>query len=259
MMRFVFVVIVALVGYVGFQYLQTHRQLSGLQASGAPASHASPAAPESSPGVGLRAADRPATVAYPTPQWPQTVYILAITYMPAWCAARNGALGDQRCRPEAPTVWGVHGLWPQLGPGRDNGCPTAHVLTPEAEKAGTELLGNRNLAQHEWAKHGTCSGWSADDYFKATAMLAQSLKIPATMARTAKDTAGTLEQFEAAWLTANPGLDGARLAVRCRNSELEELLFCFDGSGRGVRCPPNVHDSCPREGFRMRGAGASVP
>ncbi|MFX5574808.1 hypothetical protein ABTD77_20430, partial [Acinetobacter baumannii] len=59
----------------------------------------------------------------------------------------------------------VHGLWPQYqNGGWPENCSTERVSEQMIGRM-LDIMPSRQLVIHEWRKHGTCSGQSADDYF----------------------------------------------------------------------------------------------
>jgi ribonuclease T2 len=135
-------------------------------------------------------------------------------------------------------------------------CQTDTAALQQASVVGRQVLDSAELAQHQWRKHGSCSGLTPVEYFSRMRQLTATLQIPAPLRTVGPSSDWTLRQFEAAWQQANPQLDGARLAVRCKSGWLYELLFCFDDAGQLTRCPSGTRDSCPRERFGVRGTGA---
>jgi len=143
-------------------------------------------------------------------------WVLAMSWHPGFCAAHGDAPDCAGSRSPGLTL---HGLWPEAGPGHDAFCgvsPQAHALdrpggwcrlppTALSQRTVAELdrvmPGRRAcLDRHEWLRHGTCSGLSADDYFNRATMLAVVVENLA-VARTITGRAGsavTLEELAGA-------------------------------------------------------------
>jgi ribonuclease T2 len=136
----------------------------GAAAPISPARSASPGQPNRSP------ADNP------------THFVLSLSWEPGFCA---GHRGKAECAGETPAGFDashftLHGLWPD--PREYCGVPAADIAADKADdwnalpavelSAATRarldqlMPGARSLLErHEWIKHGTCSGVSADAYF----------------------------------------------------------------------------------------------
>lgn len=117
-------------------------------------------------------------------------WVLDVTWTPGFCATL-GADKDQ-CGTIAPGFT-LHGLWPQ-GPGslfcapdRDHNVASAcrdwqalpqPPLSPDtrADLAAVMPGVADLLDRHEWIKHGTCSGLSADRYFALAASLTRNVQ-----------------------------------------------------------------------------------
>ncbi|CAI0446358.1 unnamed protein product [Linum tenue] len=108
-------------------------------------------------------------------------FYLVMQWPPAFCN-QPGA----RCKPRIPRTFTIHGMWPQTNSGGSpQDCPGA---VPDVRRSGQVdeatlgLMdrqwpnlkrvrrgnGNSQFWTYEWNKHGTCSGWSLQSYFRAT-------------------------------------------------------------------------------------------
>lgn len=155
-------------------------------------------------------------------------YVLAISWMPGWCAEEGEARGDPRCagRAEAERPWGLHGLWPQFETGWPEFCRSPHPDATRAEtRAAAVLFGSPGAAWHQWRKHGRCSGLAARDYFRAAARALGAVRLPADLA--ARGPRATGADIARAVLALNPGLGADMLAVTCRGGRLAELRLCL--------------------------------
>jgi ribonuclease T2 len=138
------------------------------------------AAPAPTPTTTATSADtiRPAAPRRPPPGGQ---FILAISWEPAFC---EGASGKPECRSQSPSRadasrFSLHGLWPDDQYCGVNGSDVSAdkdgdwdslpgVDLSAATKADLDRVmpGTQSrLERHEWLKHGTCSGASAETYF----------------------------------------------------------------------------------------------
>lgn len=112
-------------------------------------------------------------------------YALAISWEPAFCLTQSS---KPECQSETPTradahQFSLHGLWPQSG----SYCGVSSKQKSEDEngqwsllpavvlQASTESLlqvdmpGTQSyLERHEWTEHGTCSGYTQQNFFAPT-------------------------------------------------------------------------------------------
>lgn len=124
-------------------------------------------------------------------------FTLALTWHPALCRRLPQAAG---CSPRARKALVLHGLWPEKTGDRQHSfayCgaaankrkfeqPGAWCSLPALElsaQASDDLDGSMPgrascLDRHEWQKHGTCSGLSAENYFSMAHQL--TLRFSAT-------------------------------------------------------------------------------
>lgn len=163
-------------------------------------------------------------------------YLLAVSWQPAFCEShqRKPECRSQHDQRFDATHFSLHGLWPQP---RDNAyCGVNEKNKAIDRRSSWHLLPEldldaettRELAmvmpgvashlhRHEWIKHGTCYGSSADDYFD------DSIKV--------------LEE-----LNRSPVRDlfaqniGERLSVRKIQSSFDEHFGKGSGKKIGVRC-----------------------
>ncbi len=156
-------------------------------------------------------------------------FLLAMTWTPAWCAATGAARGDARCDRGAGAGWLVHGLWPQhAGGGWPEYCDTAATAPGPAILAGMDdIMGSTSLARHQWRKHGTCSGLTAQAYFAQTRAAFEALDFPDAIRARTDARHLSPEEVLAAFRAANPTIGAAQAIVTCRQGRIEELRLCL--------------------------------
>jgi ribonuclease I len=176
-------------------------------------------------------------------------YLLAMTLHPAFCADGRGAKPE--CRVPGPRMLSIHGLWPERRqPGRyPRDCPGPPLrLEPATAQALRPLMPGMadGLHEHEWRKHGRCSGLGDDEYFMRTVELAHRidalLRDHLTSLQGRSTSAAELRTFVNAQITGY----GATLTFHCRTLRgappehrrepyLIEIRQCVDAKGpRGV-------------------------
>ncbi|HVY51348.1 MAG TPA: ribonuclease [Devosia sp.] len=158
-------------------------------------------------------------------------YVLALSWEPAFCEA-SGDKPECRNEPEADARrLSLHGLWP-----REQYCGVAPA-TVEADRRGDwsalpapdlrpqtrdDLMdampgAQSALDRHEWIKHGTCSGVSADRYFARAVLFEGTINASAVGELLARRSGRRLDQGElkAAFDTAFGAGAGDRVRLAC--------------------------------------------
>ncbi len=160
-------------------------------------------------------------------------YIMAITWMPAYCDARRDNREDPRCAPGERHGWMLHGLWPQHADGTwPEYCETAHRNPARRETARqADLFGAGWAAWHQWNKHGRCSGLSAADYYALSREALARVTLPeittASNGGSGRAERMSTEALAAGFIAANPGFDTEMLFVTCRGPVIHELRLCL--------------------------------
>ncbi len=165
-------------------------------------------------------------------------YTLAITWAPQYCRehARDASARFQ-CGQGNRFGFTLHGLWPD-GVGKDwpQYCRSTTLLPAAVIRANLCATPSAQLLQHEWAKHGTCTGETPGRYFGRATTLYGRLRYPDTDALSRRPlTAGAFAQ---AMARSNPGLRPDMMRVTAtRRGWLDEVWICLDRQYRYARCP----------------------
>lgn len=156
-------------------------------------------------------------------------YVLALTWMPAFCALEDRGAADPRCAAGSRSGWMLHGLWPQHRGGTwPEFCPTPHRAPTRPETAAqARLFGSSGAAWHQWNKHGRCTGLPATAYYALSLRALQGLRLPDLFARLDRPLRVAPAVIEAAFLAENPGLTEEMLVTTCRREMLVELRLCL--------------------------------
>lgn len=167
-------------------------------------------------------------------------YLLTLSWSPTYCLTHQG--DRQQCGGTKGLGLVLHGLWPQYASGGwPENCATSERLSPEAKKFGRTLFPNEKLIHHEWDRHGTCSGFSALEYFRKADLARTGIKVPPAFEAPARTQAMSADEIAGAFAALNPGL---RLVVRCSGPELNELQFCLDRNLKATSCGKGVRSNC---------------
>jgi len=167
---------------------------------------------------------------------PFDFYLLNLSWSPEFCHTHPGAA---ECASHSTFV--LHGLWPQNNDGTwPQNCSTAPGPANPAQYS--DIYPDPSLLQHEWSKHGTCSGLSADDYFSAARKAFQSIKVPAKLAGLTSQSSMPPDQILALFSSSDPQIPRAAMALSCGSNYLTAIEVCLDKNLSPVACS-GVH-SC---------------
>lgn len=172
-------------------------------------------------------------------------YVLSLSWTPTWCALE----GDDRNSPQCDAGQGygftLHGLWPQYEDGWPSFCPTSERPATRGETgAMVDIMGSSGLAWHQWRKHGSCTGLSAQDYFRLSRLAYERVTRPELLRRLDRPVRLPAEVIEDAFLEENPGLADDMLTVTCRDGRVQEVRICLTRDLEPRGCAPDVARDC---------------
>uniref|UniRef100_A0A7S3HT29 Uncharacterized protein n=1 Tax=Spumella elongata TaxID=89044 RepID=A0A7S3HT29_9STRA len=181
------------------------------------------------------------------------MYVFAYTWTPQYCYGTS----YPGCKDPQP-YWGdhftMHGLWPEYSTG---GYPQTCTKEPY-DKASADYVGwddmtkywpeveynpsDPNYTQfwdHEWTKHGTCTGLSQNDYFQTTINLIKSFGTPDSLIKAA-DAKTTLSAS-----TLRNDMGGASYAVlQCSGGKYLSGVYTCWNQENGI---PTKQTACPKD------------
>lgn len=157
-------------------------------------------------------------------------YLLEMVPGAEFCGIKDVGPGCAR-----QTGFVVHGLWPQ------NNNDTWPQFCSRQE-ASTDLRGSLDvtpdlpLLQHEWDKHGTCTGLSGANYFTAMHRARAQVTVPhALLTSTANRTFTPLFLLNMFYLV-NPGMPPGSFSLSCHEGRLTAVEACFNTSLQPSPC-----------------------
>ncbi len=182
-------------------------------------------------------------------------YVLALSWSPSYCAAmaerRSGRALGLQCGGR-PFSFVVHGLWPQYERGFPSFCQTPAPWVDRTVVDGVlDLMPSPGLVIHEWKRHGTCSGLSAQGYFDLVRQARAAVNDPPHYRDLDKPIMVTPGEVAEAFLKANPGLSQAGLAVSCDSTRLSEVRVCLSKEFKFRDCPEVARRACRRDKVAM--------
>jgi ribonuclease T2 len=177
-------------------------------------------------------------------------YLLSLSWAPNYCAGHPGDHSSE-CRIGGHNAFVLHGLWPQASSGPSpmscsNGSPVAAATVDHM----LNFMPSRSLIQHEWQKHGTCTGLSAQDYFGQAEQAYTHVQVPQQYRSLEHEQQFSVADVEKTFADANHApLQAFR--VSCHAGELVSLEVCVDKNLQYRNCTRSVRE-CPVNQVDMR-------
>jgi ribonuclease T2 len=221
------------------------------------------------PDVQIDKPDQPAVRAAPPARPGFDFYLLALSVHAAFCADGHAQLSECQARAAWPLV--LHGLWPENREPRsyphDCAAPPLALDAALALDLQPYMPGMAaGLHEHEWRKHGGCTGLDDDVYFARALELTRGLEqaLAARLTTLAGNETSAAE-LRAAAEQFRPGI-GATFTLHChtlRNapSNLRERAYLVEIRQCFARDPvsgaPGVPLECEKLRRRDQGCGKS--
>jgi ribonuclease T2 len=181
-------------------------------------------------------------------------YVLSLSWSPSFCAA-NAERPFYRADPQCgarPFSFVVHGMWPQYERGFPEFCQVPSPrLNRNVVSSMLDLMPSPRLIFHEWDRHGTCSGLSANAFFDTVRKARAVVKIPPQYVDLRSPLTVTPDEVEDAFIKANPGLTRDGIAVTCGGRRLDEVRICLSRDLQFQDCAETNRRSCRRDRLVM--------
>ncbi len=177
-------------------------------------------------------------------------YVVSFSWSPSYCLTHPN---DKRQCGGRGFGFVLHGVWPQKqAGGYPENCPVTSQPSSAAVEKALAFMPSEKLIQHEWTKHGTCSGLSADEYLSLADRAYASLKIPKGFEAPTSRRDMSADQIEEEFVHSNPGLSRENLTVSCKGNELNEVRLCVDKQLKPMNCGKGVRTQCGRDSIQVR-------
>jgi ribonuclease T2 len=181
-------------------------------------------------------------------------YAVALSWSPSYCATRND---PDQCASGRRLGFVLHGLWPQYERGYPETCSSEKLPAHVKDQFGA-LFPSARLAEHEWKKHGTCSGLDPAGYFALSGKLKSQVVIPPAFRQPASPVRVTYSEFVQAFKSANPKAQQYSVLPFCAagGRYLREVHVCYDKRGASRACSAGQvkrsYSSCRQETFMLQ-------
>ena len=168
-------------------------------------------------------------------------YLLNLSWAPAYCAANSGNAASSECDPAHHFGFVVHGLWPEDDSGiYPQMCGSASPVSQSIVQHMLTIMPSRSLIQHEWAKHGTCTGLAAQDYFNQIETAFKKVQIPPEYQNPTSAITASPSDIEQKFAAANSAPAGT-FRVVCSRTDLD-VEVCLTKDLRFRQCGEKLRD-----------------
>jgi ribonuclease T2 len=178
-------------------------------------------------------------------------YLLTLSWAPEFCATNSSGRSSAECATNKHMGLVVHGLWPQDNDGK---WPESCASTPPVSSATVDhmmpIMPGGSLIQHEWAKHGTCSGLSVQDYFAAIEKLYTGLTVPDDFKRPSQSAQTAPSNIEKEFASANSAPADA-FRISCPQNEFSAVEVCLSKDLNYLVCPITLKE-CKAQTVEVR-------
>ena len=172
-------------------------------------------------------------------------FVLSLSWSPNWCAIEGDAKQSPQCTKNSGNGWIMHGLWPQFHRGYPSFCRTAQRPPSRGmTNAMSDVMGTSGLAWHQWKKHGTCTGLSAQDYYALSRRAYALIKRPDIFRKLNRSVKLPASVIQDAFLKANPTIEADGVTITCRNNRIQEARICLSRDLKPVPCGQDVVRDC---------------
>lgn len=167
-------------------------------------------------------------------------FVLSLSWAPEFCAQPGEAASNPReCVPGVRFV--VHGLWPEANSGRSpESCGPVKKVSGGLVNDILPYMPSPGLIQHEWATHGTCTGWSQDEFFTKIILARAAVQIPVQITAIGQTETESPAQIEEQFAGSNPSFPKGAFRTACRGAALTEVRACFDKDLKARACTASV-------------------
>ena len=172
-------------------------------------------------------------------------YVLSLSWSPNWCRLEGDARMSDQCAQGSGHGWIMHGLWPQFHRGYPSFCQTAARPPSRGLTAKmADIMGTSGLAWHQWKKHGTCTGLSAEDYYELSREAYTRVTRPVVFRKLDRKVLLPASVVEEAFLQSNPDMSPDGVTITCRQDQIQEARICLSKALDPVPCGQDVILDC---------------
>jgi len=177
-------------------------------------------------------------------------YLLSLSWAPNYCASHPSDHSSE-CAVGNHTAFVLHGLWPQSNSGAPPmSCASASPVAKNIVDHMLQFMPSAGLIQHEWEKHGTCSGVSSAEYFAKVEQAFKSVQVPHDYPDLKQNQTFSVADVESSFASQNHApKDAFRLS--CHAGDLVGVEVCLNKDLQYQACTQTVRE-CPGSQVLLR-------
>ena len=172
-------------------------------------------------------------------------YVLALSWSPTWCKLTGDNRNADQCDSKHDYGFIVHGLWPQYEQGWPSYCRSKHRAPSRSmTSAQSDFMGSGGSAWHQWKKHGSCSGLSAQEYYNTAKEAYSQFSMPAILRQVTEQINLPAKVVEQAFLEENQNLEANQITITCKQNHIQEARICLTKDLAPRKCGSDVIRDC---------------
>lgn len=177
-------------------------------------------------------------------------YLLSLSWAPNYCAS-HPTDSSSECKAGNHTAFVLHGLWPSSNnnPMQPLSCAPARPVASDIVQHMMEYFPDKGLIQHEWAKHGTCSGLTSAQYFGKVEQAFKAVQVPDRYKKLNHSQQISVHDVEQEFAQAN-NAPAEAFRLSCHVEQLVALEACLDKDLHYQECPANARE-CPSSQVKL--------
>jgi ribonuclease T2 len=177
-------------------------------------------------------------------------YLLSLSWAPNYCAS-NPTDSSSECKAGNHTAFVLHGLWPSSNnnPMQPLSCAPARPVASDIVQHMLEYFPDKGLIQHEWAKHGTCSGLTSAQYFGKVEQAFKAVQVPDRYKKLTHSQQISVHDVEQEFAQAN-NAPAEAFRLSCHAEQLVALEACLDKDLHYQECPAKARE-CPSSQVKL--------
>ncbi len=157
-------------------------------------------------------------------------YLMNVSWSPEFCSIQGTS---PQCAARPGFV--LHGLWTQ---NNDGSYPVfcSEEPAPKNLSDSLDITPDLSLLEHEWAKHGTCSGVGPERFFAMEHRAFHQLRIPAEFEHIDHEISMLPNRILGDFYAENPSFPLGSILLSCGHNHLTAIEACYSKDLKPIFC-----------------------